>query len=428
MRRVLALAVLGIVIVAGVGALGAKTVDARDHAAAPPNGSTDETTSPGNGAESDALLDKLDQWAFAAESNESGSDAEADVGDGDATTTPGDANDARPAFDVPAEANGSTDALDSDGDQLPDVKEREIGSDPFDADTDGDGLADGREWSIGSDPLDPDTDGDGVSDGREVERGTSPRSIDADADGLTDERELELGTDPFDHDTDNDGLGDWREVELGTDPTDPDTDGDRLLDGWEYRQATADGAALPGSDPLAMDIYVQIDYASGVETESQAFYDRIEAEFADMPVQRPNQTGIDVHVREGGHINETAVYTGDNFWALKDELYRDRLGQRAGRYHHVVVTDFATDEVGYGEVGGRFSVVDAGASEGTKRHVIVHELLHNVVGRIDAPGACERDPHHYCDGGWLTPQITPGEDEYLPDPLGDEIEQQGFTP
>ncbi|MFC7193603.1 hypothetical protein ACFQL4_01435 [Halosimplex aquaticum] len=92
------------------------------------------------------------------------------------------------------------------------------------------------------------------------------------------------------------------------------------------------------------------------------------------------------------------------------------------------MTDFATDEVGYGEVGGRFSVVDAGATEGTKRHVIVHELLHNVVGRIDAPGACESDPHHYCDGGWLTPRITPGENEYLPEPIGAEIERQGLQP
>jgi hypothetical protein len=177
-----------------------------------------------------------------------------------------------------------------------------------------------------------------------------------------------------------------------------------------------------------MDLYVQVDYARGVETDTSALYDYVESEFAEMPVRRGAETGIDVHARSGGYINETAVFTGENFEELRSDLYGDRLGPRAGTYHQVVVTDFASDEVGYGSVGGRFALVDAGAADRTQRHVVVHELLHNVVGRIDAPGACETDPHHYCDGGWLTPQITPGEGEFLPAPLADEIERQGFQP
>ena len=426
MRRVLALAVLGMVVVAGVGALGATQVDARNEATGPPN-ETVEGASPQEGrTDSGSLLDKFDRFVTSDPSENNGPDEapRADAEQARATAS-------GPAAITPDQPSGperNTTALDSDGDGLTDQKERDIGTDPFESDTDDDGLEDGREWELGTDPLAPDTDADGVSDGREIERGTSPRSIDADADGLTDERELNLGTDPFDHDTDDDGLGDWREVELGTDPTDPDTDGDRLLDGWEFRQQTSDDAKLPDSDPLAMDIYIQVDYAQGVDSEREAFYDRIESEFESMPVDRPNETGIDVHVKEGGQINESVVYNGDNFWSLKEQHYRERLGPRAGIYHHVVVTDFATDEVGYGEVGGRFSIVDSGAATPTKRHVIVHELLHNVVGRIDAPGACESDRHHYCDGGWLTPEITPGEDEYLPDPLADEVERQGFQP
>lgn len=426
MRRVLALAVLGMVVVAGVGALGTTAEDVGDEATGPPNETVESASPPEKRTDSGSLLDKLDRFVTTGPTNDSGAasnpgtDADrvsATAGEPSAVTT-----------DQPSASGRNATALDSDGDGLTDAEERNIGTDPFDADTDDDGLEDGREWELGSDPLDPDTDKDGVNDGREVDRGTSPRSIDADADGLTDERELELGTDPFDHDSDDDGLGDWREVELGTDPTNPDTDGDRLLDGWEYRHRTSDDAQLPDSDPLSMDLYVQVDYMKGVESEREAFYDRIESEFETMPVDRPNETGIDVHVTEGGQINESVVYTGNNFWSLKKQHYRERLGPRAGIYHQVVVTEFATDEVGYGEVGGRFSIVDSGAATRTKRHVIVHELLHNVVGRIDAPGACESDRHHYCDGGWLTPKITPGENEYLPDPLANEVEREGFQP
>lgn len=422
MRQALALALLGMVLVAGVGALGAETVDARDGRAATPTGETSEPPAlEGEGA-SDVFLEKLEQLVVpSADDTADGSDA---AGGPDATED----GDSGPETGSPTGGNDTVGAIDSDGDGLADGRERELGTDVFDPDTDGDGLADGREIALGTDPLNPDTDGDGVSDARELERGTSPLSVDADDDGLTDERELELGTDPFDPDTDGDALDDRREVEVGTDPTDPDTDGDRLLDGWEIRGETPSGAALPGSDPLAMDLYVQVDHARGVETPSPAFYDYVESEFAEMPVRTRTETGIDVHVRRGGRVNETVVFTGENFREIRADHHRDRLGPRAGTYHQIVVTRFADDAVGYGSVAGRFALVDAGAADPTRRHVAVHELLHNVVGRIDAPGACQHDPHHYCKGGWLTPAITPGEDEYLPGPLADEIERQGFQP
>jgi len=413
---------LGMVLVAGVGALGAKTVDARDGPGATPTGETSDTSPLGAGDASDVFLEKLEQL---------GVSSAGDIADGSGETSGSNVTgdgDADSGTEPSADESDGVDALDSDGDGLADSRERELGTDVFDPDTDGDGLVDGREIDLSTDPLNPDTDGDGVSDARELERGTSPRSVDADADGLTDERELDLGTDPFDPDTDDDGLGDRREVALGTDPTVADTDGDRLLDGWEYRGETPSGASLPGSDPLAMDLYVQVDYARGVEAPSPAFYDFVESEFAEMPVRGQIETGIDVHVRRGGRVNETAVFTGENFQTIKADHYHDRLGSRAGTYHQIVVTHFADDAVGYGSVGGRFALVDAGAAAPTQRHVVVHELLHNVVGRIDAPGACQHDAHHYCKGGWLTPEITPGEDEYLPGPLADEIERQGFQP
>jgi len=415
-RRALALALLGMVLVAGVGALGAKSVDARDGHPATPTGGVGDGSPLGDGDVSGALLEKIEQVGIPSTTG-TGTEANGSAaGDGGSD----------PATGPLAAGNDTVGALDSDDDGLVDGRERELGTDVFNPDTDGDGVADGREVDLGTDPLNPDTDRDGVADGAELDRGTSPLSTDADADGISDERELELGTDPFDVDTDDDGLGDRRELELGTDPTVPDTDGDRLPDGWEVRQRTAEGARLPASDPLAMDMYVQIDYARGVEQRSPEFYDRIETAFAEMPIRRANDTGIDVHVREGGRLNESAVFTGGNFQQLRSDLYRDRLGRRAGVYHQVVVTDFASDEVGYGDVGGQFSLVDAGAPGPTQRHVVVHELLHNVVGRIDSAGACQHDAHHYCKGGWLTPAITPGEDEYLPAPLANELERQGF--
>lgn len=77
-------------------------------------------------------------------------------------------------------------------------------------DTDGDGTAD---------CLDSDSDDDGVPDVEEKEHGSNPYNADSDSDGLTDFQETQYGTDPMKKDTDGDGFDDLAEIAYGTDPT-----------------------------------------------------------------------------------------------------------------------------------------------------------------------------------------------------------------
>lgn len=95
--------------------------------------------------------------------------------------------------------------LDSDGDGLSDVRESELGTDPYDPDTDQDQLSDGDEVLTAlTDPLNPDTDYDGLQDGAEVHTHQ---------------------TNPCERDTDNGGVADGHEViEDGTNPLDPTDD------------------------------------------------------------------------------------------------------------------------------------------------------------------------------------------------------------
>ena len=141
---------------------------------------------------------------------------------------------------------------DTDDDGLPNLIEKEIGSDPYNPDTDGDNLPDGYEaLTLGTDPTKPDTDENGVSDydedfdndglsnGQEYELGTEPYNEDTDGDGLKDGEEINTyGTDPLKVDTDEDGLEDGDEIYFETDPLDPDTNGNGILDGDEKRSQT----------------------------------------------------------------------------------------------------------------------------------------------------------------------------------------------
>jgi len=69
--------------------------------------------------------------------------------------------------------------LDDDNDELLDVVEIILGTNPFDSDTDDDELTDGFEYNdFGSDPLLIDTDEDGYSDKQEHDANTSPTDPD----------------------------------------------------------------------------------------------------------------------------------------------------------------------------------------------------------------------------------------------------------
>jgi len=145
---------------------------------------------------------------------------------------------------------------DTDGDGLPDIFEKELGTDPTKPDTDGDGLTDYQElYLTGTDPLKADTDGNGISDANEdpdkdgltnlteVKLGTAPQSADTDNDGLKDGDEVNTyKTDPLKFDTDGDGIGDGDEIKLGLNPLNPKTHD--IPDGQYTFSQTVDNKSL----------------------------------------------------------------------------------------------------------------------------------------------------------------------------------------
>lgn len=168
---------------------------------------------------------------------------------------------------------------DTDGDGLPDLLERMIGSDPQSSDSDGDFLPDYDELDVdGYIAIDPTFDvgqfRSACDDARSCSYdpsasrlyGSSPRDADEDADGLTDYDELIVGwrrgtdsgqvfSDPRDADVDRDGLTDDEELGAETDPNVRDTDGDADLNGNRTDGEEADD----GLDPLVKDQLIRVE-------------------------------------------------------------------------------------------------------------------------------------------------------------------------
>lgn len=166
---------------------------------------------------------------------------------------------------------------DTDEDDLPDIIESQIDTDPENNDTDGDILPDGYEVFVTrTDPTLDDTDANNIADAdedfdvdglanlEEYTRNTNPWSDDSDDDALKDEEEVTTYfTDPSKKDTDDDGLEDGEEIYLadfGFLPTTPDSDGDGIFDGDERFEQT-----------IEQDINVEDDKISAVTKVSVTF-------------------------------------------------------------------------------------------------------------------------------------------------------------
>ncbi len=98
--------------------------------------------------------------------------------------------------------------------------EREVTSDPLNADTDGDKLSDFEEFTNNADPRNTDTDGDSISDYDEWNVVFSDLSNkDSDGDGLPDLDEYKFySTSPIVADSDGDGISDADELDNNRNP------------------------------------------------------------------------------------------------------------------------------------------------------------------------------------------------------------------
>jgi hypothetical protein len=235
-------------------------------------------------------------------------------------------------------------------------------------------------------------------------------------------------------DADGDGLTDRRERRLGTDPEDEDTDDDRLPDGWEVANETGTGTPLPGADPLRKDVYVVVAHATGITTLDAAERRDLRHVWARMPVANPDgDSGVDVHVVDQRDLGERVVYGGfaDGDTPSVGGIYDDRLPESEQcAYHLAVFAEFDSDGVaGLGSAPG-FGVLVDGELErsygdaSVRVGVLTHELLHNVVARIDGPHR-EGDPYH-TRRGWLSATLSPDQ-QYLSDPVADQLSSVGFA-
>jgi hypothetical protein len=321
---------------------------------------------------------------------------------------------------------------DTDNDGINDSRELVIGTNPVDSDTDDDGLSDRIELKINSNPLNKFSDNDGINDGKEYHKyKTNPTTSDSDNDGLLDGQEVRItNTNPNDVDTDNDTVSDSLEVQLGLNPTkdnrdqctkanrsndtdndgvnnfkecihgldklDKDTDGDGLTDLEELRGETKEGYQIPESNPAKMDLYIAFGVEDGLSVDDEVRM------ISNIPVENPNgATGITVH-----HEKKSLSgidFSGKYSHPILERRYKEML--ISGRDHYrAIVIDSNRRKVRFGSEGFADAPGDFAASR-DNAYLVVHEILHLVLGKIE-DSSCY-DKLHVCrEDGIMSPEYS----------------------
>jgi len=202
--------------------------------------------------------------------------------------------------------------VDTDGDGLTDDYEIENGLDHTVADSgddeDMDDLSNLEEFLIGTEPDEEDTDGDGANDGAEIDAGSNPFVQDSDGDGLLDGEELTIGSDPTSTDSDGDGFLDGTDP----DPTDssvPDSIS-RLVAYWPLDQSP-DDLITPDLGPNGYDLsltgmtsdnFVNDEgrQAAQFDNAGQTLLSRIHSPGDDLPITQHEAYTISMWVKVDG--------------------------------------------------------------------------------------------------------------------------------
>jgi MYXO-CTERM domain-containing protein len=338
-----------------------------------------------------------------------------------------------PVFEVCGDANDNDcDGVvdngcgDADGDGLWDGLEKQLGSNPNDADTDDDGLLDGEEQSYDVDTdsdglinvLDPDSDNDGLFDGTEMgktcnnpatkatlghcradadagQTKTDPIDPDTDGDGKRDGSEdanlngrVDMGegkpTDASDasvtKDFDGDEVGDALEKFLGSDDKDADSDNDGHLDGDENNP----------SDDTDSDGFVNIIDA---DSDGDALFDGTEA---GKGCQHPSTNTAENRCKKDGDAGATKTST-----LLKDT-------------DHGGVSDGAEDA----NLNGSIDVKELDPNDGTDDANVVDKDSDGLSDGLETtlgtdPNDADTDNDGLLDGEELDPSIDSDGDSII---------------
>jgi hypothetical protein len=185
-----------------------------------------------------------------------------------------------------------------------------------------------------------------------------------------------------------------------------------------------------GTDPMHKTVLLAVNYTSSASPLSAGDRSFLKASFEELKVVNPDgTTGITLHVVE--EWNTTGNVTV-NRTALRQGAVRYLAGRTRAkrcRHHYLVVGAPEGRRWGIANTGGWTSIVKSQATgfSGSREDVIVHEVLHNLVGKLDVSRDGVLSDGTHTKSGWLQPVAEMGGPSSLHPATREKLNDEGFA-
>jgi hypothetical protein len=204
-------------------------------------------------------------------------------------------------------------------------------------------------------------------------------------------------------------------------PTPKDPDADNLPTGYEESI---------GTDPMHKTVLLAVEYTGNASNLSAGDRSFLRTKFDQLKVTNPDgTTGVTLRIVEEWR-------TGDNVTVNSTTLRRRAISSLSNetpaqpcRHHYLVVGAPEGSRWGIAVTGGWTAIVKSERTgfSGSREDVIVHELLHNLVGELDPERSGVRPDGAHTQSGWLQPKAEMSGPSSLHAASREALNERGFA-
>jgi hypothetical protein len=185
-----------------------------------------------------------------------------------------------------------------------------------------------------------------------------------------------------------------------------------------------------GSDPMHKTVLLAVNYTGDVNPLSAGHRSFLKAKFDQLKVANPDgTTGIDLRVVEEWNTTGNVTVDATTLRRSARRYHVEETPAERCRHYYLLVGAADGHRWGVANTGGWTAIVksDTTGFSGSREDVIVHELLHNLVGELDPSRGGVRPDGVHTSAGWLQPVAEMGGPSSLHPASRERLNERGFA-
>lgn len=185
-----------------------------------------------------------------------------------------------------------------------------------------------------------------------------------------------------------------------------------------------------GTDPQHKTVLLAVEYTGTASNLSAGDRSFLRTKFEQLKVANPDgTTGVTLRIVEEWRTGDNVTVNSTTLEQRAISYLSNRKPARPCRHHYLMVGAPEGPRWGIAVTGGWTAIVKSERTgfSGSREDVIVHELLHNLVGEIDPERSGVRRDGAHTQSGWLQPKAEMSGPSSLHAASREVLNERGFA-